>query len=380
MKSLNRIVTSFLITAFSWSLAGAHASEPLTLIDSTKDAEKARQPQVAIDSVGNIFIAFGQGNTIKCAISKDQGKNFQTTTVGSGGVLSLGMRRGPRIVATGNSVVITAVAGELGKGKDGDILAWRSTDGGQSWSGPLKVNSVRGSAREGLHGMAAATNGRIFCSWLDLRSGKMEIYGASSSDGGQSWNTDALIYRSPDGPVCTCCHPSVAFSPEGTLYVMWRNQIGGNRDMYFARSADGGQSFTKARKLGKDYWAINACPMDGGAIAATGHDQIQTIWMRAGGIFTATPEANEKPLGRGVQGWNTPASNGVYNIWLEKRPGRLMLLTPGKSKAEIIAEEANDPVIASTGGNLNFVVAAWEAKTGKEGILQCQIIKPNDTK
>ena len=167
MKTLNRIVTSFLITAFSWSLAVAHASEPLTLIDSTNDAEKARQPQVAIDSDGNIFIAFGQGNTIKCSVSKDQGKNFQTTTVGSGGVLSLGMRRGPRIVATGNSVVITAVAGELGKGKDGDILAWRSTDGGQSWSGPLKVNSVPGSAREGLHGMAAATDGRIFCSWLD---------------------------------------------------------------------------------------------------------------------------------------------------------------------------------------------------------------------
>jgi hypothetical protein len=57
-----------------------------------------------------------------------------------------------------------------------------------------------------------------------------------------------------------------------------------------------------------------------------------------------------------------------------------MLLKPGKSKAEIIAEEANDPVIASAGGKLNFVVAAWEAKTGKEGILQCQIIKPNDTK
>ncbi|MFM7132479.1 MAG: exo-alpha-sialidase [bacterium] len=367
----------FLVAVLSAGTSlSAQSQQPLTVLDTSQQAEKARQPQVAIDKNGQIFIAFGQGNQLKCAVSNDQGRSFAVSTVGTGGVLSLGMRRGPRIVATDAGIVITAVAGEQGKGKDGDILAWRSTDNGASWSGPLKVNTVSGSAREGLHGMAALAHGRIFCSWLDLRSGKMEIYGASSADGGKSWNADRLVYRSPDGAVCTCCHPSVTFSPEGTLYVMWRNQLGGNRDMYFARSANGGATFTPARKLGRDHWAINICPMDGGAIAVTDADHVESVWMRAGSVFTARPESSEKLLGRGVQAWNTPSAAGVYNIWLEKRPGRLMLLPPGSKKPETLADEANDPVIVASHGSDGFVVAAWEAKSGKEGIIQCQVIRP----
>ncbi|MFM7594339.1 MAG: sialidase family protein [Isosphaeraceae bacterium] len=177
----------FLVAVLSAGTSlSAQSQQPLTVLDTSQQAEKARQPQVAIDKNGQIFIAFGQGNQLKCAVSNDQGRSFAVSTVGTGGVLSLGMRRGPRIVATNAGIVITAVAGEQGKGKDGDILAWRSTDNGASWSGPLKVNTVSGSAREGLHGMAALADGRIFCSWLDLRSGKMEIYGASSADGGKS--------------------------------------------------------------------------------------------------------------------------------------------------------------------------------------------------
>ena len=364
-----------LLAFFSFdNLSKAQSPSPVTVVDTTQSADKARQPQVAIDQKGQIFIAFGQGNQLRCAVSKDQGKSFTVSTVGTGGILSLGMRRGPRIVATDAGVVITTVAGEQGKGKDGDILSWRSTDNGASWSGPLKVNAVAGSAREGLHGMAAMADGRIFCTWLDLRSGKMEIYGAASADGGKSWNEDRLVYRSPDGAVCTCCHPSVAFSAEGTLYVMWRNQLGGNRDMYFARSANGGASFTPARKLGRDHWALNICPMDGGAIAVHDAEHVESVWMRAGSVFTARPEATEKLLGRGVQAWNAPSAAGVYNIWLEKRPGRLMLLSPGSKKPETLADEANDPVIASALGPNALVVAAWEAKTGKEGVIQCQII------
>lgn len=374
-------LTLALVAFFSSAnLSKAQSPTPVIVVDTTQSADKARQPQVAIDQKGQIFIAFGQGNQLKCAVSKDQGKTFTVSTVGSGGVLSLGMRRGPRIVATNAGLVITAVAGAQGKGKDGDILAWRSTDNGTSWSGPLKVNAVSGSAREGLHGMAAMTDGRIFCSWLDLRSGKMEIYGAASADGGKSWNEDRLVYRSPDGAVCTCCHPSVAFSAEGTLYVMWRNQLGGNRDMYFARSANGGASFTPARKLGRDHWALNICPMDGGAIAVHDSEHLESVWMRAGSVFAARPESSEKLLGRGVQAWNTSSAAGVYNIWLEKRPGRLMLLSPGSNKPEILAEEANDPVIASAQGSNSLVVAAWEAKTGKEGIIQCHVISNSASK
>ena len=52
------------------------------------------------------------------------------------------MRRGPRIVATQQGIVITAIGGAQGKGKDGDVLAYRSTDKGRTWNGPVKVNDA----------------------------------------------------------------------------------------------------------------------------------------------------------------------------------------------------------------------------------------------
>ena len=57
-----------------------------------------------------------------------------------------------------------------------------------------------------------------------------------------------------------------------------------------------------------------------------------------------------------------------------------MLLSPGSNKPEILAEEANDPVIASAQGSNTLVVAAWEAKTGKEGIIQCHVISNSASK
>jgi Neuraminidase (sialidase) len=195
----------------------------------------AKQPQAAVDEAGRIYIAFGQEGTVRLAVSTDRGRTFEVSTVGKVNSLSLGMRRGPRVVATGDAVVVTAIGGRTGKGQDGDVLSWRSTDLGKTWTGPTRVNAVEGSAREGLHGMAAAPGGKIFCTWLDLRDNRTEIFGASSKDGGATWEKDALVYRSPEKSVCECCHPSAAFGPDGTLHVMWRNSLKGARDLYLAR-------------------------------------------------------------------------------------------------------------------------------------------------
>ena len=305
--------------------------------------EEAKQPQVAVDARGRIYIAFGRGNTVRLASSTDGGRTYDVNTVGEVGSLALGMRRGPRVAATDGSIVVTAIGGREGKGRDGDVLAWRSKDGGKTWAGPTRVNAVEGSAREGLHGMAAGPEGRVYCTWLDLRNGKMEVYGALSKDGGATWEPDALVYRSPDGSVCECCHPSAAFGPDGTLHVMWRNSLKGARDLYLASSSDGGKTFGAAEKLGRGTWPLRACPMDGGAVAAGPDGRVETVWMRAGAMFAARPGEPERGLGRGVQGWTAFGAEGPYSVWLEKRPGRLLALTREGRSPTILAERAGRP-------------------------------------
>jgi hypothetical protein len=215
----------------------------------------ARQPQVAVDPAGKVYLVFGVEDAIYCTVSEDGGTSYRLPVkVAEEGSLSLGMRRGPRVAATGSGVIVTAIYGKVGRGKDGDLLAWRSTDGGKTWPGPVKVNRVEGSAREGLHGMAAAPDGTISCVWIDLREGKSQVYGTASTDGGVTWQPDRLIYASPEGNICPCCQPVAAFDPRGNLHVMWRNDLAGARDMYLVSSPDGGRTFGSPRKLGEGTW------------------------------------------------------------------------------------------------------------------------------
>lgn len=335
--------------------------EPVFVVSANGPDRDAKQPHAAVDPDGRIYVVFGLGNSIRLAASEDGGKTFRVSTVGSVGSLALGMRRGPRIVATAKALVVTAIGGAKGGGQDGDVLAWRSVNHGKTWAGPTRVNAIEGSAREGLHGMASGPDGSVFCTWLDLRNKGTEIYGALSKDDGATWMNDALVYRSPDKTVCECCHPSVAFGGDGTLHVMWRNQLRGNRDLYLTSSKDGGKTFGAAGKLGRGTWLLKGCPMDGGAVAAGPDGQVDTVWMRAGSMFAATPGGEEQELGRGVQGWTAIGPDGPYRIWLESRPGELLSLTPRDKSPVLLAENASDPMVAS-GPKGGPVVIVWESK------------------
>lgn len=357
-----------LSSAASTEVSGA----PFPVVTVTvigQEDQGAKQPQAVVDEEGRIFVTFGVKDTIRCATSTDEGKTFQATTVGSAGKLALGMRRGPRIAVAGGTLVVSAIVGATGNGRDGDLLAWRSTDQAQTWTGPTRVNSVEGSAREGLQGMAGGPDGSIYSVWLDLRSKKTELYGARSVDGGLTWEADRLIYRSPDGSICECCHPSVCIAPDGTLHVMWRNSLNSARDLYALSSKDGGKTFNAAEKLGQESWSLKACPMDGGAIAVGPANKVETIWMREGAIFEARPGQPERKLGPGFQGWVAYGSAGPFAAWLGQRSGPLMIQIPTESKPFVLANEAGSPMVTSSPNGRDPIVVVWEAKPEAGGIL-----------
>ena len=197
------------------------------------------QPQLAATG-DQVYLAVGVGNRISIARSDDRGATFGAPVVlPDAGVLSLGRHRGPRIAATTQAVVVTAVAGAKGGGADGDLLAWRSIDRGRTWSRPVTINRVRGAAREGLHAFAADPSGLMVLAWLDLRQKGTRLYAAVSRDHGASWSSDRLVYASPSGTICQCCHPSIAIGTGGRILVMFRNSLDGTRDLYVTESRDG---------------------------------------------------------------------------------------------------------------------------------------------
>jgi hypothetical protein len=319
-------------------------------------------------------VAFGVGNAVYCANSVDGGHTFQPPTkVGEAGKLSLGMRRGPRVTATASAVTVAASCGELGGGKDGDTLAWRSTDGGRTWSTPVPINRASNSCREGLHDLVAGPNGVLFCVWIDLRNGRPQLFGGTSADGGATWDEDRIVY---EGPLCPCCQPSACFDAKNRIHVLWRNNIADDRDMFLTSSADAGRTWDAPRKLGQGTWHLRACPMDGGGLAADEFGAVHTIWRREKTIFRCEDGQPEVSLGIGEQGKAVRGPNGIYLTWIAARPGTLFVLPPKAERPRRLAANATDPVIAAGEDSRGPVVIAWEEPGAPGGPLRALTLNP----
>jgi len=326
-------------------------------------ADPARAPQLAARGP-LVVMAFGAGGAIYFSASHDAGKTFSPAVkVSEAAIVPLNRHRGPRIAISRNTIVISAVMGQTlsreqhahGLPSDGDLVAWRSRDEGRTWSKGAIINDVPGAPTEGLHSLASAENGNLFAAWLDKRSGKgTKLYGARSTDSGLTWSKNVLIYDSPEGTICECCHPSVAMDSTGQIVVMWRNWLDGSRDMYLARSSDG-RVFSKPEKLGTGTWKLNACPMDGGGMAMQ-HGRVVTAWRRDHEIFLASPGAAEQAIGEGVDVAISSGTKGLYAVWTT--PAGIRAVSPGHSSSTLISPTGSFPsVIALPSGS---AVAAWE--------------------
>ena len=321
----------------------------------------AHEPQIAANS-STVALAFGAGKAIYCSASHDGGKTFSPPAkVANAGILPLSRHRGPRVALSGNTIVITAVAGNKpedgpyahGLPSDGDLFVWRTSDGGKTWSKARAINDVPGSATEGLHALASDGKGTLFAAWLDKRGAKgTKLYAARSTDGGATWSKNMAVYQSPDGSICECCHPSVAIDSAGKLLVMWRNSLGGARDMYFATSRDG-VTFSAPEKLGTGTWKLNACPMDGGGLAVSSA-KILTAWRRDGDIFLTEPGQPERQVGKGKDVALALSGNRAYALWTDGT--KLEAWNDGK--VEVLSGAAAFPSIGSLPGG--GALAAWE--------------------
>ncbi|MBC7924410.1 MAG: exo-alpha-sialidase [Bryobacteraceae bacterium] len=319
-----------------------------------------QQPQLAMDH-RKTAIAFGSGNAIYVAVSSDHGGSFgKPVKVAEPGVISLGRHRGPRVVLTSGGLVVSAIGGLKGRGEDGDVLAWRSIDGGATWSEGVRVNDSVASAREGLHTMTSSGQ-TVFAAWLDLRSKGTKIFGSVSRDGGTTWSKNVLVYQSADGSVCECCHPSALIDAQGHVYVMFRNALAGSRDLYLARSTDGARSFAPAAKLGSGTWQLNACPMDGGGLAIAGNGKPVSVWRRARELYSSTDDRSEEKLGSGKDPAIVVTRKGLYAAWTGE--GGLLVKTPGASEPVVLDKQGTYVQLAATPDGK--VVATWE----REGVI-----------
>jgi len=350
-----------LLLAFVATSDGAWAAEVTIAEGRGGAANIPRQPQLAIDGDGTVHVAYGAGDAVYHSLSTDGAQTFSPPVRAfTCPNMSLGMRRGPRVALSGAAAVVTAIGGPQGKGRDGDIRSWSRQPDGTWLEGP-RVNDVESSAREGLHGMAAGPDGTLWCVWLDLRDRKTEIYAARSRDAGRSWEKNILAYRSPEGSVCECCHPSVAVDDQQQVHVLFRNSLKGARDMFLVSSRDG-QSFDGASPVARRLWTLKACPMDGGMLAVDRDRAAWAVYRREKQVFLATG-VRETLLGPGEQPTIAITKTGPAILWTAGRVGDLMQWSSGSAPPKRLAANARDPAIA-TNRSGELAVAVWEEVQG----------------
>jgi len=334
-------------------------SAPVRVIGPDK-LQGAKEPQAVVHGM-DVHVAFGTKDAIYCASSDDGGKSFgEAIKVADAPGLMLGARRGPRIAISNNDVIVTAVV-------NGNLMCWVSSNNGK-WFGnaPAQINEVSGSAIEGLHSEAGNDN-KVVCAWLDHRDGGQEVYTAVSQDGGENWGPNWLVYKSPSGSVCECCSPSVSVASDGTIYVMFRNSLAGNRDMFVTSSSDDGQTWSPAKQMDESHWKLDVCPMDGGALDTDDQSQAFAIWRRGENIYRAKVAHGETKIAPGVQPW-IYAGQTIYGVYLKQKPGPLMFFRSSE-QPRALSHDADDPMIAGPSNGDGPIVVVW---TTSKGEILCQ--------
>ncbi len=147
------------------------------------------------------------------------------------------------------------------------ILFSRSTDGGITWSAPVRVSDKGGDCIDEDNTVEGAVpavgpNGEIYLAW----AGPLGLVFDKSTDGGLTWGTDKIITSIPGGwdfnvpgiyrcnglPITAC---DISNSPyRGNIYVNWSDQRNGtnNTDIFIVKSTDGGNTWSSPKKVNQD--------------------------------------------------------------------------------------------------------------------------------
>ena len=148
------------------------------------------------------------------------------------------------------------------------ILFTKSTDSGNTWSSPIKINEVNGDCVDSSNTVEGAVpaigpNGEIYTAW----AGPDGIIFDKSVSYGLVWSpTDVIVDPLPTGwdfnvpgldrcnglPITKCDISGGNYN--GTIYVNWSDQRNGNddTDIWLKKSTDGGDTWSNLIRVNND--------------------------------------------------------------------------------------------------------------------------------
>jgi hypothetical protein len=142
-------------------------------------------------------------------------------------------------IAVDSSGNLYAVWEDLENGVDKDIYFADSSDGGQNWRKPnILVNSSSDDQTKPSIAVNPSTSD-IYVAWQDKRGGDWNISFANSLDGGTTWSNPPVQINDDVGAERQGA-PDITVDSVGTIHAVWDDFRNLDWDIYYSKSIDGG--------------------------------------------------------------------------------------------------------------------------------------------
>ncbi|HQZ16017.1 MAG TPA: hypothetical protein PLD86_03990 [Vicinamibacteria bacterium] len=270
------------------------ASSPLQGLASAASDDSAF-PQLAADGKGGVFMTWletlqgGAGHRLRLSHRKQGGAWEDPSTVHEGKDFWRNWADFPGLgVFADGAVMVHWLARSGAATYDYNIMARITKDGGRTWGEPFLVNTDGKKAEHGFVSFAATDKG-MGVAWLDGRETKgMSHEGEHSPAGGGAMTLRFAEFLSDgtraretrlDAKVCDCCQTAMVNTSKGLLAAYRDRSDAELRDISLVRPL---AEKVEPREFSKDGWKINACPVNGPALASSG-EAVTAVWFTMGG-------------------------------------------------------------------------------------------------
>lgn len=207
----------------------------------------------------------------------------------------------------------------------GYVYFRRSADGGVSWSA---IKQLTNKLSNTLPPALAVNDSNLYVVWDDDDGvSNFDLYFKNSADGGVSWSTKKRLTNNRGVSVS----PAIAVD-NLNIYVVWNDDTPGNDGIYFKRSVDGGVTWSTNKSL-----ANNARPLIGylfspPAIAVEGSN-IYVIWQGTpnseiyfkhsgdGGVTWSAKKRLTNNAGRSHSPALAVEGSSIYVVWQDDTRG-----------------------------------------------------------
>jgi S1-C subfamily serine protease len=237
--------------------------------------------------------------------------------------------QGPRIAVSGNNVYV--VWEESVQSGNNKIMFAKSTDRGDTFSKP--VNLTSGVITDSETPSIAAFHNNVYIVWADNSRRNFDIFFAKSTNGGHSFTKPMNLSNDPG----ISYQPKIATDGNNGVYILWTDNSPGNYNILFTKNIDGGTTFSMPLILTNNVKGVSDFPN----LAVSQNNNVYVVWSHKN-------NTDFDPS-------NTNNQTQTYDIFLTKSIDRGNTFSKPVNVSNDPSNSQN-PIVTTSGNNNVYVV------------------------